>query len=226
MTRIPVLATIAVISAICLSACDSPDIPYSVYDGRYAYPSRVEKKTAYLDIATPQGAMPVNVDRGRINDFVQAYRNQGEAPLAVTITAPSASDAAARKEATDVAVLLQHEGIPAKDIKLFIKESPVKAGPQLTFPIYVIGPQECGNWYEPLEQNWHSQNTDNFGCATQKNVDAMVANPRDLIEPRDVTGRDANRSWKIVDNYQQGKPIPGANDLNSEVNYQIGVVKQ
>jgi len=225
MSRIALIA--AVTSAVVLlSACDSPDIPMSAYDGRVAYPSTVQRKTAYLDIAPPLGGAPVSPDKGRVNEFVDAYKNQGESPIAVTITAPTLSDPAARKEAVDVAVMLRREGIPASDITLFVKESPVTAGPVLSFPIYVVVPRNCGNWSEPMEQTWHSQDTDNFGCATQKNVDAMAANPRDLITPRDSTGRDGARAWKIYDNYQQGKPIPGANDIKAEVNYKIGVVSQ
>ncbi|HVI90542.1 MAG TPA: CpaD family pilus assembly lipoprotein [Dongiaceae bacterium] len=225
MSRIAMIA--AVTSAlVMLSACDSPKIPMSAYDGRTAYPSTVVRKTAYLDIAPPQGGVPIKTDKARIDEFVNAYRDQGESPIAVTITAPTLSDPAARKEAVDVAVLLRREGVPASDIKLFVKESPVMAGPVLTFPIYVVVPRNCGNWSEPMEQTWHSQDTDNFGCATQKNVDAMVANPRDLITPRDSTGRDGARAWKTFDNYQQGKAIPGANDIQAEVNYRIGVTSQ
>jgi hypothetical protein len=121
MSRIAMIA--AVTSAIVLlSACDSPDIPMSAFDGRVAYPSSVQRKTAYLDIAPPLGGAPVAPDKTRVNEFVDAYKNQGESPIAVTITAPTLSDPAARKEAVDVAVMLRREGIPASDIKLFVKE--------------------------------------------------------------------------------------------------------
>jgi pilus assembly protein CpaD len=34
----------------------------------------------------------------------------------------------------------------------------------------------------------------------------MVANPRDLIAPRDMEGGDATRRATVLDNYEQGKP--------------------
>lgn len=199
-----------------LTGCQS-DIKYADYDPHYAYPTTAVKKTAHLDLAPLQEGHLINADNPRLDEFIDAYHKQGEAPIAVTITAPSVNDPAGRKMATDTAVLLQKRGIKATEIRLFISESPIQAGPQLAFPIYIVTGRDCGHWDTSIEHDWQMQDTDNFGCAVQQNIDAMAANPRDLLMPSPSTGRDAARSWMIIDNYQQGKPIPGSDDIRAGI---------
>jgi pilus assembly protein CpaD len=92
----------------------------------------------------------------------------------------------------------------------------------LAFPIYVIADRECGHWQTPVDQDSQSQNSDNFGCAMQKNIDAMAANPRDLLMPSPSTGRDGTRAWLVIDNYQQGKAIPSSDDIRWGLTTSIG----
>ena len=53
---------------------------------------------------------------------------------------------------------------------------------------------QCGQWPEDLmmnsmaNKNWH-----NFGCASQNNLAAQIANPNDLFTPRGETPIDAER---------------------------------
>lgn len=207
--------------ALTLAGCES-STRYADYDPHYAFPTTATQKTAYLDLAPLVQGHAVTADNHRIDDFIDAYRKQGAAPISVTITAPSINDPQGRKMASDTAVLLQKHGVRATEIRLYINESQVNAGPQLAFPIYVVTGRDCGNWQTPVDHDPLSQNTDNFGCAVQQNIDAMVANPRDLLMASQSTGRDGNRSWMIVNSYQQGKPIPGSDDIHAGVITDLG----
>ncbi|HVJ40083.1 MAG TPA: CpaD family pilus assembly lipoprotein [Dongiaceae bacterium] len=211
--------------ALTLAGCQPPQ-NYADYDPHYAFPTTATKKTAYLDLAPLVQGHAVAADSPRLDDFIDAYHRQGEAPIAITISAPSLSDIDGRKMASDTAVLLQKRGISARDIKLYINETPIHAGPQLAFPIYVVTGRDCGHWQTPIDHDAQSQNTDNFGCAMQQNIDAMVANPRDLLRPSPSTGRDGTRSWTIVDNYQMGKPVPGSDDIRAGVITSVGTIGQ
>jgi pilus assembly protein CpaD len=46
----------------------------------------------------------------------------------------------------------------------------------------------------------------NFGCATQRNLAAMVDNPADLVQPRGETPASEMRRTTVGAAYQQGKP--------------------
>ena len=207
-----------------LAGCTEPK--YADYDPHYAFPTTATQKMAYLDLAPLVQGHVVAGDRQRLDEFLDAYHKQGQAPVAVTITAPAFNDLAGRKAASDLAVQLQKEGVQAKDIRLFINESPVHAGPQLAFPIFVVTGRDCGHWETDVDHDARAQNTDNFGCAVQQNIDVMAANPRDLLMPSPSTGRDGTRSWTIIDNYQQGKPVPGADDIKAGVITDTGQLSQ
>ncbi|HEX9448561.1 MAG TPA: CpaD family pilus assembly lipoprotein [Dongiaceae bacterium] len=207
--------------SVILAGCQS-HMKYADYDPHYAFPTTAVKKTAYLDLAPLQQGHVTALDSRRIDDFITAYHQQGEAPLWVTITAPSVNDPVGRRMASDAAVMLQKRGIRANEIRLFINESTVHAGPQLAFPIYVVMGRECGHWRTPVDQDSQGQNTDNFGCAVQQNIDVMAANPRDLLMPSPSSGRDSARSWMVVDNYHQGKGIPSADDIHWGLTTSVG----
>ena len=55
----------------------------------------------------------------------------------------------------------------------------------------------------------------NLGCATQSNLAAVVANPRDLLEPRASTPRSSERRDVVWDKYIKGEPT-GAEKAEEE----------
>lgn len=45
----------------------------------------------------------------------------------------------------------------------------------------------CPNWTKTTEANYNSSNHPNYGCATNSNLAAMVADPEDLVRGREST---------------------------------------
>lgn len=50
----------------------------------------------------------------------------------------------------------------------------------------------CPNWSKHTEANYNSSNHPGYGCATNGNLAAMVADPEDLVRGRDSTPRNDN----------------------------------
>lgn len=46
----------------------------------------------------------------------------------------------------------------------------------------------------------------NFGCAYQRNLAAMIADPRDLLGPRAESMGDAERRATVLGKYRRGEP--------------------
>ncbi|KPF44506.1 CpaD family pilus assembly protein [Rhizobium sp. G187] len=64
----------------------------------------------------------------------------------------------------------------------------------------------CGEWPEDLQNNTYSnRNYHNFGCATQSNLAAQIANPMDLVTPRDAAPIDAARRSTVIGLYRSGE---------------------
>jgi pilus assembly protein CpaD len=78
--------------------------------------------------------------------------------------------------------------------------------------------EECGSWnnlaYQPENEQY-----DNFGCAHQHNIAAMVANPQDLVAPQPSTPPDAGKTSLAIDAYRgyasSGSPSGGGSSGDS-----------
>ena len=202
-----------------LAACETSS---AVHDPHARHPTTVEQKTARLDIGPLYAGKPTNADQQRIDEFLAAYHGQGAAPLEVTVSGRSADDPAAREHALQLANALMERGVPAEEINLYVQQDAAAGVSHMAFPIYTVSPEECGYWDKPFDSDYENGVSDNFGCAVQRNIDVMAANPRDLAYPQKMTpGRSGARAYYVIDNYQRGQPLPSANDLQQEYNFQI-----
>ena len=70
---------------------------------------------------------------------------------------------------------------------------------------------DCGqDWSQNLARNYQNVPYPNFGCATQRNFAVMVANPADLLGPRTMTERSADRRDVAFDKYVRGEAVGAA----------------
>ena len=59
----------------------------------------------------------------------------------------------------------------------------------------------CGRWPTDLARDDNNGNYENFGCASQNNLAAQVANPSDLLAPRGMTPIDSERRTAVYQSY-------------------------
>jgi pilus assembly protein CpaD len=57
-----------------------------------------------------------------------------------------------------------------------------------------------------------------MGCATQRNLAAMVANPEDLVHPRGETPRPSERRDTVWGKYVAGQPTISKRDPSEHAN--------
>jgi pilus assembly protein CpaD len=71
----------------------------------------------------------------------------------------------------------------------------------------------CGEWPEDLsDATFGNRNWYNFGCASQNNLAAQVANPTDLIAPRGMTPIDAAQRTAVIEAYRKAPSGDGGDD--------------
>lgn len=219
MTNPLIRCAFAGLVTVFIGACET-DI--TEHDPAYSHPTTVQRKTARLDVGPMYAGKPAPNDSERIDEFLNAYQTQGERPLEVTVPGKSTDDPAAREHALQLANALMQRGVPAEDINLYVAETQTTGTASVSFPIYITEPEECGYTTDYWDFNHDNSIDPNYGCAIQRNVDAMVANPRDLVHPREATpGRSGARSFYVIDKYQRGEPLPSANDLLQDYNFKI-----
>jgi len=129
----------------------------------------------------------------------------------VPVDTPNARAAAASFR--EIRSLLTAGGVPSRAITLrHYRPDDPRTLPtiKLSYPKIsaVAGP--CGLWPEDLGPNidnsGYNENRPyhNFGCATQRNLAAMIDNPADLVQPRPETPAYTPRRNIAFDKYRKG----------------------
>lgn len=194
-----------------LTACEAnmPDHDYSLQ-----HPVKVETRTALLILEPAPGGRVKPVDLPAIKEFSRDFGNKAAGGIVIRIGATTAADPLAQAFASDIMQVLSSQGVPATAIQFSYSTDPESAKygrAVMEFPIYVALADECGTWKDRVEFTPLNENTYNYGCAMQRNIAAMVVNPRDLVDAAESTGRLAARADNVVGKYIVGSKI-GASD--------------
>jgi pilus assembly protein CpaD len=81
---------------------------------------------------------------------------------------------------------------------------------KLNYPTLVAEAGPCGLWPRdlgPTVDREHNENAEywNFGCASQRNLAAMVENKADLVQPRGEVPAYTGRRTTVLDKYHRGE---------------------
>jgi pilus assembly protein CpaD len=182
-------------------------------DYRTRHPIVVTQSETWEDIV-----VPVNANRlsGRDIDTVKQlavrYRRAGATGMAIMIPSGSRNEAAARRLAHHAAWVLKDNGIPAGDIQAYHFQAGGQATPPLRLVYGSLAAQvtsACGQWSEDIAETAENRNYYNFGCATQHNLAALLANPVDILGPRAETPIDSTRRDTVITDWREN----GSGDL-------------
>lgn len=148
--------------------------------------------------------------RSNIAGFAERFRSSGSSSLLVLI--PTDSRAGISHQVRDT--LIGAGVTPAKvDIRSYYPKAP-GAPVRLAYSGMTASVAGCGKWPDQLEKDIHNRNYENFGCATQANLAAMVANPLDLKYPRGTTPPDAERRSTVLERYRRGEAYTSGQTLD------------
>ncbi|GAB4525733.1 MAG: CpaD family pilus assembly protein [Amphiplicatus sp.] len=207
-------------AAGCSSAFNGPEQALSVAE---EHPISVDTQVVTLTLdADPTTTDLSAVDKARIRAFADAYLTSGHGPL--TVTAPSGGGGADRdgeEAAADVRAVLHEAGVDWASMT----GSSYRAGGEndrqiiLSYTRYVATPSACGNWAGMRMRDYRNLRSPNFGCATQNNLAAMIADPRDLIQPADEAPADAEARVRVMRAYRKGEPTSsgGGDEIDARV---------
>jgi pilus assembly protein CpaD len=106
-------------------------------------------------------------------------------------------------------------GVPSRGIAMYHyhpEDQQTLAPIKLNYTRIAATAGPCGMWPEDLGPSLsnptYSENKPyyNYGCATQRNLAAMVDNPSDLVQPRAETPAYTARRTEGFDKYRKGDP--------------------
>jgi pilus assembly protein CpaD len=164
-----------------------------------------KERTVDLPIATGDRKLTVSM-RETIRGAAQNYRSGASGAIRIMVPVGSSNAGAASVLSTQVADVLRKEGVPGDRIlsSPYQVSSPDDAAPiRIAFMAIAASTGECGRWPEDMLANTsENKHWANFGCASQNNLAAQIANPGDLIAPRGMTPIDAERRSTVIDTYR------------------------
>lgn len=195
-----------------LTACDTPRIADEVHprlsDPARRHPIVMVAETATLDLDSG------GLDKGsearafvETTRFVRNYRYEGRGPLNIEV--PRGGGGAVSRRINNVRLVAYRNGVSPERMRV-VRKAGRHGVVTLSYDrIAAIGPT-CGDWSEDVSRNKENLPYPNFGCASQRNLAAMTANPTDLMYPasESIRGSDGRAAAHKSFNTNIGKDPP------------------
>ena len=192
------------IAALFVAACAvSPNGPEQAFDINARFPVTVQPRMMTLRLPyNGQSTLDQNMT-GQLTRFAQDYLEHGNGAMAVS--APRRYPMAPNLVADQLLEL----GLARNQILVGNDDAPDAPDDiKITYIRYVADTPPCGDWSASLTSTVRNTLPPNFGCATQHNMAAMVADPRDLLAPESGGQPDARRRLTVLDKYRRGDSTP------------------
>lgn len=208
------------LSGLALAGCTSPPLPNGpeqLVNIEATYPITVEPQVATLVVKVDEGLRTLGRgEEERVQAFVEHWKMRGQGILSAASPAGTPGEAAATAALAQVKKLLAAQGVDKGSVQ-YTSYKPAggdaNAPITLSFVTYVANAADCGtDWSENLGFSPRNLPWPEFGCSTQHNFAAIVADPRDLIEPHATDPADAQRRSIVNEKYQAGLPTATTRD--------------
>jgi pilus assembly protein CpaD len=183
-------------------------------DYRLRHPIAVQEgyRSIVIFVGQARGGLTAP-QRNDVMGLAQTWVREGTGPVIADVPVNTANARAASATYREIRSLLAAGGVPSSAITLRpYQPEDVRTFPtiKLSYPKIsaVAGP--CGLWPEDLgpslQDTGYNENRPyhNFGCATQRNLAAMIDNPADLEQPRPETPAYTTRRNVAFDKYRKG----------------------
>jgi pilus assembly protein CpaD len=214
--------------ALLATACRPGEDPgahvagWAMIEPTQRHPIIVSEQPANLNVRVSRGAHGLAPQqRAQVVDFMNKYRGRdsGNGKLTVNVPSGSPNEVAALHAVADLRELLREYGMD--DSRVSIKPYHTEGDPQppirVSYVRYVAEAPQCGQWPTNLSDDSTNLPYPNFGCASQRNFAAQVANPADLLGPRTMTPAISERRDTAWERYVKGESTIAKKEQDEKV---------
>ncbi len=175
-----------------LATCDEP----LQQDYTKRYPIGALPETVTVTVPVAGGADPfAGAADARFQTLVAGFLDRGHGDLAVS---------AVPTQAEVVRDRLIAAGVPASAIRMAPATPQVPGTVTLTYQRYDVVLPICGDWRAPMAYNPDNSDYPAFGCAIQRNLGLMLADPGDIVTMRRPAPSDAQNFDRVIKAYRGG----------------------
>lgn len=186
-------------------------------DYRTNHPISISEQQQNLDVPVGTADKSLSLaQRSVIQGFVTQYSTNGSGPIQIALPSGSSNSAAAARVRSDVVAAIRKAGITEQQlIATSYNASGVVGSPiRISYQAISASTDQCGKWPEDISETSENKLYHDFGCSYQNNLAAQMANPADLLGPRNAGEIDATKRLKVIKDYQTASP-----SKTSEVTY-------
>lgn len=203
--------------ALLLGACTHAreEVTASIPDDyRLRHPIAIQEadQTLHIFVGNGRGGLSAS-QRAEVTALAQTWLREGTGAVVIEMPARTPNARAAGDALREIKSLFAASGVPPHGVVVRNyqpADSQQFASIRLNYPRITAVAGPCGVWPEDIgpsvknksylenKQYW------NFGCANQRNLAAMVANPSDLVQPRSEAPVYTARRNVVLDKYRKG----------------------
>jgi len=189
----------------------APNVPS---DYRLRHPISITEKdhTLQLFMGANRGSLTPS-QRAEVLAFGQTWKGRATGGVIIDLPIGSSNEHASADSLREIESILAATGVPPHGIAVrnYRVSGRVLATVRISYPLIAAQAGPCGIWPEDIGPSlnrdyFENQPNWNFGCSTQRNLAAMVADPADLVQPREETPTYAQRRTVVMEKYRLGQP--------------------
>jgi len=215
-----VRALVLVVCPLLVGACNTDRQVAAVSavppDYRMRHPITLHEadRTLEVFIGSTRGALTAS-QRAQVLAFAQTCRHEATGGVIIELPVGSTNERAAADSLREINSILAASGVPPDNIAVrsYRADQRNVATVRITYPKITAQAGPCGVWPQDIGPSFNrdyfeNQPYWNLGCASQRNLAAMVDNPSDLVQPRGETPTYTMRRTTVVEKYRQGAATP------------------
>lgn len=182
--------------------------PFTLSNPNERHPIKVSQGEALLDLSVSSRSSGLsNAQWDQLYRYLVGYQERGNGGLVVKTPSGSANQSAAKRAYEDIRQAMRRAGISSREVRVepyYAKYDPT-APIRLSYLELVAQGPDCPDWSENLARDPQNLPWPNMGCATQKNLAAMVADPQDFLGPHPESPRPSERRDTVWGKYVAGE---------------------
>lgn len=207
------LATAAALGACTHTERDVPTASIPI-DYRLRHPIVIQEanRATEVFVGSARGGLTA-AQRADVLGLARAWLREGTGGIVIDMPVNTPNAGAARDSLREIQAILAAAGVPPRGITVrdYRPTDPrLFATIRVNYPRIIADAGPCGTWPDDLGPSVHNKGYldnrpyHNLGCATQRNLAAMVDNPSDLVQPRAETPAMTSRRNTVFDKYRKG----------------------
>ena len=207
-----VVAGLGVSLAGCYTATQGKGSFPSDYRQRHPIAIKEGDRTLEVFVGNTRGGL-TPVQRAEIVAYAQTWAREGTGGLLIDVPAGTPNELAAGDALREIRSILAAAGVApyAVNVRPYRPvSSAVLATIKIHYPRISAEAGPCGLWPNDLGPSFdrtynENQPYYNHGCATQRNLAAMVDDKADLVQPRAETPAHTPRRTTAIEKYRKGE---------------------